>query len=106
MQQWTPFIRKLSCQREEANEQNHNAVAIVIRTAVCTENQRMHGPMAACSLFLQQSGNIERTITRARLYSSDLPQGGLELSCTLCFFGDAKLVRSYKLSTNKNINQY
>ena len=74
MQQWTPFIRKLQCQRDEANEQNHYAVVIVKRTAGCTENQCMHGPMAACSLFLQQSGNIERTITGARLYSSNLPQ--------------------------------
>ena len=63
----------------------------------------MHEPMAACSLFLQQSGNIERTITGARLYSSNLPQGRLELSCTLCFSGDAKI---RKLNTNKNINQY
>ena len=106
MQQWTPFIRKLQCQREEANEQNHYVVAIVKRTAERTENQHMHEPMAACSLFLQQSGNIERTITGVRLYSSNLPQGGLELSCTLCFSGDTKLGRSYKLSTNKNINQY
>ena len=61
MQKWTPFIRKLQCQREETNEQNHYAVVIVKRTAGCTENQCMHEPMAACSLFLQQSGNIKRT---------------------------------------------
>ena len=76
MQQWTLFIRKLQCQREEINEQNHYAVVIVKRTAECTENQRMHGPMAACSLFLQWSGNIDCTITGARCYSSNLPQGG------------------------------
>ena len=39
MQEWTPFIAKLQYQREEANEQNHYAVAIVERTAGHTENQ-------------------------------------------------------------------
>ena len=33
MQEWTPFIGKLQCQREEANEQNHCAAVIVKRTA-------------------------------------------------------------------------
>ena len=35
----TPFIGKLQCQREETNGQNQYAVAIVKRTAECTENQ-------------------------------------------------------------------
>ena len=74
------FHKKTTMQREETNEQNHYAVMIVKRTAGCTENQCMHGPMAACSLFLQQSGNIKRTITGARLYSYNLPQGGLEVA--------------------------
>ena len=39
MQEWTPFKGKQQCQREEANEQYHYAVAIVKRTAGCTENQ-------------------------------------------------------------------
>ena len=43
--------------------------------------------------------NIKYTITEH--YSSDLPQGGLEVPCTLHFSGDAKLGRSYKLSTSK-----
>ena len=34
-------------------------------------------------------------------YSSGLPQGGLELPCTLYFSGDAKLGRSYKVSASK-----
>ena len=39
MQEWTPFKEKLQCQREEANEQYHYAVAIVKRTGGCAENQ-------------------------------------------------------------------
>ena len=61
---------------------------------------------AACSLFLQQSGNVECVITEARSYSSDLLQSRLEMPCTLCFTGDANLGKSYKLiiSVRKNIN--
>ena len=54
------------------------------------------------------SGNIECTITEARCCSSNLPQGGLKVPCTLRFSsgtfhfsGDAKLGRSYKLSASK-----
>ena len=39
MQEWIPFIGELQCQREEANEENHYAVAIMKITAGCTENQ-------------------------------------------------------------------
>ena len=66
------------------------------RTAGCRTKLLVgHVPkriLAACSLFLQQSGNIECTITGTRRYSSNLPQGGLEVPCTLRFSGDAKLM--------------
>ena len=41
MQEWTPFIEKLQCQREEENKQNDYVVYVVMvkRTAGCTENQ-------------------------------------------------------------------
>ena len=59
------------------------------------------GRLAACSQSIssQQSG----TITEARHYSSDLPQGGLEVPCTLRLSGDAKLGRSYKLIASKTL---
>ena len=62
------------------------------RTAGCTENQRSW-PWADWQ-------RIKCTITEARRYSSDLPEGGLEVPCTLHFSGDGKLGRSYKLSTS------
>ena len=40
---------------------------------------------AICSLFLRQSGKISCCVTGPRQYSSDLPQGGLEIPCTLKF---------------------
>ena len=39
MQEWTHFIGENYNAREEANEQNPYAVAIVNRVAGCTENQ-------------------------------------------------------------------
>ena len=96
MQEWTPFIgEKLECQREETNEQDPYAVAIVKTAGRRTKLVVGHVSRrisAACSLFLQRSGNIECTITGTRRYSLDLPQGGLEVPCTLHFSGDAKLM--------------
>ena len=54
MQEWTPFLRE--CQREEANEQDTYAVAIVKRTARCRTKVVVHVPRrisAAYTLFLQ-----------------------------------------------------
>ena len=53
------------------------AVAIMKRAAECSENQGSgpyKGHHSLYSALLQQSGNIECTITGARCYSSDLPQ--------------------------------
>ena len=44
------------------------------------------------------------TITGGRHHSFDLSQVELEVPCTLCFSGDAKLGRSYKLSASTYIN--
>ena len=89
-------------------KQKSYALVIVKRTVGCTENQSSW-PQAnlhyACTLFLQQSGNIECTITGVSLcYFSDSLQSGLELPCTLHFSGNAK---AHKLSASKiliNIN--
>ena len=99
MQEWTPFIgEKLECQREETNEQDPYAVAIVKRTAGRRTKVVGRVPRrisAACSLFLQRSGNIDCTITGARHHSSDLPQGGLEVPCTLRFSISASVANRF-----------
>ena len=43
-----------------------------------------------CSLFLRESGSIICHVTGSRQYSSDLPQGGLEIPCVLTFSWAAK----------------
>ena len=87
MQEWTLHRTKLQCQREEANEEIHYAIAIVKRTVECKNWESRYlamGQLAAC-LFLQQNGNIECTITGARRFSPDSPVGGLELPCAQHF---------------------
>ena len=63
MQEWTPFIGKTTMPK--TGSKNHYAVAIVKRTAGCTENQgswpqanRQH-----VHIFSQWSGNIKYTIS-------------------------------------------
>ena len=115
MQEGTPFIGEnynaneqnpyVNMQNPYVNMQNPYAVAIVKGTAwmgvLRIKVLLGTGQLAACGLFLQWSGNIECTIIEARWYCSDLPQGRPEVPCTLCFSGDAKLGRSYQLSTSK-----
>ena len=38
-----------------------------------------------CSIFLSQGGSITSRVNGHRRYSSDLPQGGLEITCVLTF---------------------
>ena len=89
LQEWTPFIEKLPCQREEENKQNDYVVyvAIVKRSAGCTENQGSWPRVNQQHVYLnlQRSGNIECATTGANCYSSNSPQDGLEVPCTLCF---------------------
>ena len=51
---------------------------------------------AACSLFLQHGGSIKCKVTGSRQYSRDLPQGRLEIPCTLSFEGDEKYIEKVK----------
>ena len=100
MQKWTPFIAE-NCNTKERKQMSYipYAVAIVKRIAGCTENQGSWPQANRQHVVGQWSGNIEYTITEARHYSSN-SQDGLKVPCTLCFSGDAKLGRSYKLDAS------
>ena len=47
---------------------------------------------AICHLFLRRGGHIVCQITGPRQFSLDLPQGGLEVPCSLTIIGDDKEV--------------
>ena len=45
-----------------------------------------------CSMFIQEGREILCIVIGNRRYSSDLVQGGLEISCTLQFHGEEKYI--------------
>ena len=61
---------------------------MLIITGPCTGLDKVvsvvvSGGSLSCSIFLRRSGNIKCRVIGNRQYSSDLPQGGLELLCIL-----------------------
>ena len=50
-----------------------------------------------CSAFLRRGGIITCTITGARQYSSDLPQGGLKIPCRFTFSASSEEISKKKL---------
>ena len=51
---------------------------------------------SVCSLFLRRNGVMKIQTTGGRRYSADLPQGGLEIPCTITFEGVGKDVQKVK----------
>ena len=43
-----------------------------------------------CSIFIRHGGIIYSTVSGRRQYSRDLPQGGMEIPCTLHFAGNER----------------
>ena len=73
----------LMCVRETHNAQDRYAVAVKKSQTVVGHLPRKISRV--CSLFLRRGGVIECTVTGKQRYSVDLPQGGLEISCSLLF---------------------
>ena len=68
-----------SCRREPTNREDRFAVAVVKDSNIVGHVPKKISSI--CSLFLRQSGSIICHVTGNRQYSSDLPQGGLEVVC-------------------------
>ena len=89
---------QLKCTKEANNPLDRYPVAVVNITPVSTETV-WHGPRwfsAICSTFLWRGGEICCTVIGSQRYSRDLPQGGLEIPCTLCFMGSGKELKKVK----------
>ena len=89
---WTPSIgEELSCQCEENNLSDLYVLAVKNdASTVVGHVPRMVS--VVCSLFLHRGGTIVCQVTGSRRASVDLPQGGLEVPCTLKFAGEKKLL--------------
>ena len=98
---WNAEVNEeLTCEREIGNRSDTFAVAVKKGTVTVGHIPRCISSI--CSIFIRRGGSITCTVTGNRRYSSDLPQGGLELPCILTFSTDnvkerdktAKLVKA------------
>ena len=92
---WIPALgEELQCLRESSNSKDPYAVAVLQGPTIVGHVPRRIS--ATCSVFLRKGGTILCIITAGRRYSADLPQGGLEVPCTLRFRGKVKDVKNLK----------
>ena len=77
----------LICKREVGNCYDTHAVAIKknIEGDIKTVGHIPRKISAICSIFIRRGGSIVCLVDGSRRYSSDLPQGGLEIPCILKF---------------------
>lgn len=92
---WTAAAGEvLVCSREPTNVADRYAVAVLKDDVIVGHLPRKIAKL--CSLFLRRGGSIDCTVTGRRRYSADLPQGGLEIPCTLLFKAKAKEIKKLK----------
>ena len=84
----------LQCCREDGNI--HNPYAVSVKKGSTIVGHVLKKLSCLCSLFLQRGGNICCEVTGLQCYSSDLPQGGLEIPCNLVSEGNLKEVKKVK----------
>ena len=86
---WDAVIgEELLYQRDTGNERDRYAVAIMKDgTIIGHLPWKISWP---CSLFLRRGNSITCCVMGHRRYSSDLPQGGLEIPSVLMFEGEIK----------------
>ena len=77
----------LPCERETGNL--HDPQAMAVKKMIDGTLQVVgHAPRkisSICSIFIRRGGSIACRVTGHQQYSSNLPQGGLELPCVLTF---------------------
>ena len=83
---WHPTIgEELDCRREVTNPSDRYAVAVVKDGTIVGHLPKKLSRLF--SIFLRSGSVVRCLVTGARTYSADLPQGGLEVPCTLIFDG-------------------
>ena len=82
------------CERELRNAKDRHAVAVKKDGTVIGHLPRKVSRV--CSLFLRRGGSIHCTVTGRRRYSTDLPQGSLEIPCFVVFTAKPKEIKKLK----------
>ena len=97
---WTPVSgEQLVCEREDGNPQDRYAVAIKKSGNIVGHVPRNISML--CSLFMRRGGSIFCVVTGQRRYSSDLPQGGMEIPCRYHFSGNGKEIKKVESYISK-----
>ena len=84
----------LDCEREPGNAKDRYAVAVKKNATVIGHLPKKISCVS--SLFLRRGGSIQCTVTGRRRYSFDLPQGGLEIPCSVKFTAKSKELKKLK----------
>lgn len=93
---WTPEHGELVvCKQEFGNIMDPYAVAVVRQGSIVGHIPRKIS--AICHLFLRHGGQMVVQVVGPRRHSVDLPQGGLEVPCTITFYGSEKEVAKVKM---------
>lgn len=85
---------ELPCRVELSNRHDLFAVAVCKLDIVVGHVPKRISSI--CSSFLRRGGTILCKVTGSRQYSADLPQGGLEIPCTLIFAGISRDIEKVK----------
>lgn len=85
---WPAVVgEELQCIRESTNVHDRYSVGVVKDGNIVGHLPRKISHL--CSLFIRRGGTILCRIRGTQQYSRDLPQGGLEIPCTLLFNGSS-----------------
>jgi len=86
---WMSVVgEELTCERQVDNIHDRFAVSVRTKREDGTGEIVGHVPKfisTICSIFIRRGGEIICRVTGTRRYSSDLPQGGMEIPCILLF---------------------
>ena len=84
---------ELECKREPGNPHDTHAVTVIklMSGSNVTVGHLPRAILLICSIFIRHGGTIMSRVNGTRRYSSDIPQGGVEIPCVLTF-----LVKSFK----------
>ena len=96
----------LSYEREPTNSKDRYAVTVKKDETVIGHLPRKVSRV--CSLFLRRGGTVHCQVSGSWSYSSDLPQGGLEIPCEVIISAKPKEIKKLKRSlktwgTNKSV---
>ena len=95
---WNPAVgERFICETETNNAHDRFAVSVMKDDAIIGHVPRRFS--SVCSIFLRKGGDLSCEIMGTKRYSSDLPQGGMEIPCIYVFRGnetDVAKVKKFK----------